>query len=636
MGHGGGLILLPIARRGRVKSRDLVIPALVRAARRMQQHIPTEYLEEMQGLARGAAVPYDAILLENVFLTLAEQPDPTALLRLPAHCTNVVALGEATSMGQLLHASTLDWGMREVLKDRTVCLVMEPASGHPFVSITWPGMVGTLRAMGTQGIAITEESCAAKNDTHLHGIPVNLLLRKVVQHASDLDEAVRWIREGPGTCGYKITVSDGRALDARVVEVTATRSGVRAPTDGLLYGCDPAAPCLDGPCDPTIPRNDGSSARRYPAVKGLLEPRRPRLRLPDLQAALGLTEGGVLNDDTLLACVFEPQLGRFHVALRADVDPEAGTLTWRSHSLPDLLTAEARALTGPPWRVFEAGAVETKVKFEDFSGIRVEEVTFPSPVRSGVAVNDRVTAELYTPKDPIGALVQLPHWKEARGAAGQRLVALAFARQGIAVLLLPLPYQYGRAPADRRSGELTLSADLARTREAALQGAADAARASLWLETLGFAPDRQAVLGISLGGHVASLALGGYPDRFAAGGVFMLAAAGVGNAILEENGITDGIRRRLLALGVTPAEASGLLSDIDPARFALPRLADRVLLVAGTADRVASKERVEALARAWGGARIRWFEGDHYEMLRHAPQALTAVVEHLRAQFGTR
>ena len=113
----------------------------------------------------AANVPYDSILLENVFLTLAEQPSKLSLLDLPVRCTNVVALGDATSMGQVLHGSTLDWGMHDVLKHRTCSLVLEPADGHPFVSVTWPGMVGTLRAMGAQGLAITEESCAAADDT---------------------------------------------------------------------------------------------------------------------------------------------------------------------------------------------------------------------------------------------------------------------------------------------------------------------------------------------------------------------------------------------------------------------------------------------------------------------------------------
>ena len=96
--------------------------------------------------------------------------------------------------------------------------------------------------MGAQGIAITEESCSAGGDTRLEGMPINLLMRQVVQHATGLEDAVDRVTTTPGTCGYKITISDGRALDARVVEVTATHHHVRRPVDGLLTGCDPDAP----------------------------------------------------------------------------------------------------------------------------------------------------------------------------------------------------------------------------------------------------------------------------------------------------------------------------------------------------------------------------------------------------------
>jgi hypothetical protein len=381
MRHGGGVVLFPLSVMSGARSRDLVMPAMIRAARRLQRFIPAEYLDEMEGLAETAGVPYDAILLENVFLTLAEQRNPTALLRLPAHCTNVVATGESTSMGQLIHASTLDWNMSEVLKQRTVVLVQEPAEGAPFVSVTWPGMVGTLRAMGAQGIAVTEESCAAPEDTRLEGMSIGLLLRDVVQHATSLEDAVRRIREAPGTCGYKITVSDGHALDARVVEVGATARLERRPVDGLLTGCDPDAPetAFVEPRMGDVPRQDGSSARRYPAVRSALEPVAGRVRLADLQAALASREGGVLNDDTLLGCVFEPQLGRFHVATGDDVGDDDAGLHWRTHLLGDLLSAKARDCWAPPWPVGEVGTVSTRVKIAGFGPVRIEEVLSPRP-----------------------------------------------------------------------------------------------------------------------------------------------------------------------------------------------------------------------------------------------------------------
>ena len=613
------------------------IPLMVRAARRLQRHIPDAYLDEMEGIADGAGVPYDAILLENTFLTLAEQTNPAALLSLPVRCTNVVAFGEATSMGQLLHGSTLDWGMQDVLKDRVRVMVMEPPTGHPFVSVGWPGMVGTLRAMGAQGLAITEESCAAKDDTGMDGMPVNLLMRRVVQHTDDLDAAVAMLRETPGTCGYKITVSDGHRLDARVVEVTARHHHVRKPAGGLIFGCDPDADdsCFDGPCNPAIPRSDRSSDVRYPALRGALAQGRGTLRRSLLAFALGSPKGGVLNDGTLFACLFEPQSGRFHVATGDDVDPAAGELHWQSHELHPLLSRKARERYALPRAVTSAGQAEVREMAGSLGGVKRTEVFFDSPLPSGRAHNDRVRGELWAPAkgEPLGAVIHLPAWKE-RSLAGHRLLAAFLARKGIAVLLLPLPYQDTRAADGVRSGTWTLSANLARTRQALFQGLADVARASRWLEQRGFPPARQAVSGVSLGGHVAASAYGAYPDRFRAG-VFILAGGQIHRGFMTRNRTTGRLFDRLKARGVTVPEALELMADLDPLTYADPERGERVLLIAATEDDVVPPESTKALAEAYGGARIVWLDGNHYAPAR--PKAMNRMIhsmgEHLTNVF---
>src|SRR5439155_10490069 len=130
---------------------------------------------------------------------------------------------------------------------RSIAIVVEPPAGHAFVSVTWPGMVGTLRAMGAQGLAVTEESIAAPADTRSDGVPIGLVLRDVVQNASGLDDAVRRVVGAKGTCGYHVTIVDGNRRDARVVERTATRVQVRKPAGGVLFGCDPTDPAaFDG------------------------------------------------------------------------------------------------------------------------------------------------------------------------------------------------------------------------------------------------------------------------------------------------------------------------------------------------------------------------------------------------------
>ncbi len=594
-------LLVPALATG-LPPKDLVVPALVLAARRLQRHVPDVYLDEMEGVAAGAGVPYDAILLENLFLTLAEQPDPTALLRLPVRCTNACFGGPATTLGQALLVSTLDWGLEDVLGPRTITLVVNPPTGHAFASVTWPGMVGVLRAMGTQGLAVSEESVACPDDTRPDGVPINLLLRDVVQHATGLDDAVRRVVGAPGTCGYHVTLVDGHRRDARVVERSATRVQVRRPVDGVLFGCDPTdGACFDGACDARLPRADGSSTKRYAACRPAFEALPGRV---DARRALDAFAGadGVFNDGTLLACVFEPQTGRFLTATRAQVDPDpaTGAVTFTAHDLLALL-GRARTTAWAPRAADVDG--EGVVAGTPFSLGPIERIplSFPSPLPSGVARNDAVTAALFRPKgrDAVGVVIHLPAWRE-RDLAAESLVAAGLASQGLAVVLMPLPWQATRTADGVPPGEWTLSADLARTREAWRQGLADVLRLSRWLETAqGFGPDRQAVFGISLGGHVASIALGAYPERFRAG-AFVLAGGGLDRALDAREVHLQAAARDMAARGVLRPDVIGMVDVLDPASWANPARRDDVFLVGARADEIVPAAQVEMLAAAWG------------------------------------
>jgi dienelactone hydrolase len=634
LGRGAAALLTPFAKELGVPSEELVIPFLVRAARKLQRYIPEEYLDEMEGVARGAGVPYDAILLENTFLTLAEQTNPVKLLDLPARCTNVVALGESTSMGQLIHASTLDWGLGDVLGPRAMPILYEPARGHPFVSITWPGMVGTLRAMSAQGISITEESTAAPEDTGMSGIPINFLMRKTVQYADTLEDAVNVIKTGPGTCGYKVTIASGQALDARVVEVTATHHEIRRPIGGLLTGCDPGAPdeAFVGPKDDTIPSDDKSSRRRYPALRRLLAQAPGTLRLPLITHALSQTADGILNDGTLLACAFEPQTLQVHVAVGDDVDFEAGQVDFRIHDLFANLPAATRVRYTSPPPVTKTGAVDTTPSKHEFEGVEIFDVRFKSPVTTGIRELDRVEAQLFLPKDPLGVVIELPAWKE-RTLAAHRMLAMQLAKHRIATLVLPLPGQVSRRPAGTRPGQLTLSDNLATTRRAFIQGLADVRRASLYLERQhGFAPAQQAISGISLGGHAAALAMGQNLERFKAG-VFILAGARIQDAFLNANPITGGITRALRSRGVHRAESATMIGAMEPALVADKTRAADVMLIAADKDEVIAPKNAELLAAAWGGARLEWLQGGHYAILGSIPRVVSLMAEHLTKAF---
>jgi dienelactone hydrolase len=572
-------------------------PERLQEARLVAQALPAEDRVELEGVAQGAQVPLDALFALNLL-----SPEGAR------GTTSVVALGRATSMGQALHGVVVEAGpeTRPVWFGTDVGLDMLLVGG--------PGRLGGLAGLGATGLsACVEEFERLPEDGTIY--PTPLIVRDVLLRARTLEQAVARVAALPRTHGVRVTIVDGNRLDARVVERRGADVQVRRANEGVLAGCDPDAPlaCFDGACDPDVPRGDPSSNGVYGLLRPFLDDRHGTIRMPDLGTTLRGPEA-----TTRQAYVFEPQLREAQVA---------GPSGWQRVRLSELALGGSVRLLSPATPVSGAGEVKVARKPLPVAGLTIHDVTFASPAPSGFAKNDEIHAIYYEPPVVQGAVIVLPAWKESN-LVGQGVLAMALAKKGYAALVLPLPYQVDRALDGFGSGDMTLSADLARTRQAFFQGAADVARASHWLESRGIEPARQAVMGTSLGGHVAALAFGAYPERLGAG-VFLLTGGELQTALLQPNRTTGRLRRALLERGVTPEEALPLMRGIDGVTWADPARRSRVLLVGAKLDDVVRPENVKALARAYGDARTEWLEGDHYGILAQIPKTLDWTVDHL-------
>jgi dienelactone hydrolase len=611
--------------------------AVLTAARTAAQGMPEALREEIEGIAEGAGQPVDAVLLLNLWPNLATLPDGTRLALAPPAGANFVAGGLATTTGELLHGTTLDTPFAAALRPWIQTIVVEPPTGRPFVTVGWPGMVGTLCAMNTAGLTISAESLPAAEVPTGSGLPLCLLLRDVIQHATSLDDAVERLTSAPGGAGARITVSDGERLEMRVVERHGGKAHVRIADAGLLLGAeDDAGPeCYLGACDPDIPAPDAASRTRHAAAGTRLLEARPHLRASDAAMALGAAG----DEATLYTCLLWPATR--DIALVAGPVAAAGVeLLARRGGWMEAVSPEGRGPFGMPPRVAATGlpSVVRRPPFE-LPGARRHFLSIPSPRPSGFAFNDTIPVELWLPEDgpARGVLLQLPAWKE-RTLVGHRALALALVRQGIAVAIVPLPYQNGREPPGRRAGEWTLSSDLARTRQALVQGLADAVAVSRVLERdFDLPPARQAIGGVSLGAHVAATALGMYPGRFAAGAC-VLAGGRIHEGFTQPNSVTGRLQRELVARGVLPGEGEALLAPLEPLDVADSQRGEALLLIAADADDAVTPERARALAEAWGTPHLLWLEGGHYAPARpdQALKVLEAIPEHLLRVFPPR
>jgi len=326
---------LEMLRESVARERKLPVPvgAMLFAARRpsymLERHLPPEYVLEIHGMADGLGLDYDTTLFMQVMLAILEQPNAKKMLGVGASCSNVAAVGAATRGGELIHGRNLDWGMGEVLPLIATVAFYHPAAGHDFVAVSWAGMVGCLTAMNTAGLSIGEESVSSPRDTSVDGVPLFLLIRQAIQYSGSLEDAVGLIKRAPGTCGYHVTVCDGKARDARTVELTAHHRAVRLPEGGLLFGC--AAERRPEQFEdwvlphPDISRADSSSDSRYARLRkltsqyrGQIDPARTaeflRDKVDPRTGEAGTSGHSVCNRNTLHSVVMRPGKGDLWVA----------------------------------------------------------------------------------------------------------------------------------------------------------------------------------------------------------------------------------------------------------------------------------------------------------------------------------
>jgi hypothetical protein len=206
--------------------------------------VPDQYRQEMQALADAASVTYEDILALTTFL------DTSAILVAQRpHCINLVAYGPATADGRLLHGRNLDFPAAGFAEKTAAVFIYHPergplpavasvaprrrVGGNAFLSVAWGGFIGAVTGMNEHGLTVTEIS-ASNQRISPAGIPVMILLRMVLQYASNIEEAIEIIRSSQRTAGFNITLTDWRVPEAVCVEFDAEKVGIRRARKSLL------------------------------------------------------------------------------------------------------------------------------------------------------------------------------------------------------------------------------------------------------------------------------------------------------------------------------------------------------------------------------------------------------------------
>ncbi|EJN10636.1 Acyl-coenzyme A:6-aminopenicillanic acid acyl-transferase [Bradyrhizobium sp. YR681] len=141
------------------------------------------YIEEMRGIAEGADVPFEDIVLLNARTEILKLANPKIRARLkapdePDGCTGLVALPVATANGRLIHAQNWDW--KRECAETAVVLKVRRDDGPDLMTFTEAGALGRC-GFNAVGIAITANYLQSDRDYRQVGVPLALIRRKVLE-----------------------------------------------------------------------------------------------------------------------------------------------------------------------------------------------------------------------------------------------------------------------------------------------------------------------------------------------------------------------------------------------------------------------------------------------------------------------
>lgn len=198
--------------------RSELTPYLRRLVRRLERQIPGPYQKQLRALALAAGVDHDELLAVNLA--------PEVFAALACSCLGVSPRG-GPDRGTAL-ARNLDWNEGGLL-DGLDLIVVEGGSGISgrFASMTWPGLVGVLTGINSDGVAAANLVVLGRRRPIRSGLPALFVVRAALESSRSASAAAAAIKRlERATCqNYALADAD----DTRVLETCPDHVRVRTP-----------------------------------------------------------------------------------------------------------------------------------------------------------------------------------------------------------------------------------------------------------------------------------------------------------------------------------------------------------------------------------------------------------------------
>jgi isopenicillin-N N-acyltransferase like protein len=288
----------------------------------MIKAFPTPYRTELEAMVKAGKVERDGVVVGNTFFDLKKLFE----------CSALAVESERSSTGGPLLGRNLDYPSLGYINEYSLVTVYRPRGKRPFVSVGFPGLVGSLSGMNDAGLALAVLEVYDVKDGEKSfdplGLPYALCNRKILEECSTIAEAKQLLEKLPRTTTINLVLADRKGV--AVFEITPSRVVQRDAKQGIVV-------CTNQYCTaqlkPAEPVNVNDSFERFETLDKL-KPGNKKLTVEDVRKQLDAVN---LGDLTLQTMAFEPAALKLHLAFGA---PPASKRPFKTLDLTPLFKGE--------------------------------------------------------------------------------------------------------------------------------------------------------------------------------------------------------------------------------------------------------------------------------------------------------
>jgi predicted choloylglycine hydrolase len=187
-------------------------------SKRLEKHIPTEYIEEMRGISAGAGIEYDKILFLNTVSTISEG-------------NGCFAFSFKEQNSKIITLRQIDIDTKSPFYKDMILYIIKPQKGYGFAAILNPGWVDGESGMNENGITVSQNNINIRQ-SEWNIMPITQLSRYMLQYSKTIDDADKLLEKQEAFPARLLFVSSKKS--ASIFEIVNEEKARIDMENGLL------------------------------------------------------------------------------------------------------------------------------------------------------------------------------------------------------------------------------------------------------------------------------------------------------------------------------------------------------------------------------------------------------------------